>query len=141
MSKEERVELILRTARFSKYLKQQGIHAAFNLEMCDFNEVAAEVDLSETCCEIAEFGQAKDGTIMEDGKPVMGGPIFPLDNNRSEKSDYFNENQTILDMFTDVSLDDCFTVNRDGSYDEHRSFERVLTLVKAQGSKPGRPKP
>ena len=72
---------------------------------------------------------------MEDGKPVMGGPIFPLNNDRSEKSDYFNQKQTLLDMVLDASLDDCFTVNRDGSYDDNRSFERIIALVKAQGYK------
>ena len=56
LDKRARVQFIVRTAKFSKYLKSNGIKATFNLEMCDFKEVCAEINLSETSLEIAEFG-------------------------------------------------------------------------------------
>ena len=56
LDKQGRVDLALRTARFSKLMKSKGIHAQFNLEMCDYEDVKAKMDLSDTYFEIAEFG-------------------------------------------------------------------------------------
>jgi hypothetical protein len=133
LTKQERVDFTIKCAEFSKLCKSHNINAKFNLQHCDFDDVTRRIDLADTHYEIAEFGQGMDGSIMENGKVKLGGALFPL-KSQDDRSDYYGHSETILDKYKRASIDDCFTIERNGEYQDDRCFDRIIEMIKTQGA-------
>lgn len=102
LSKSERCAFTLRNFRLSKYLKKKGIHAQFNLQLCNLDDID---DVSDAYYEIAEYKENADGGL--DLAPAL--------------------TTDVLDKVVGTSIDDCFKVG-----DTHRSYDNIIALVEAQ---------
>lgn len=133
LKKEDRIKFTNLNANLSKYLKDHGIIAKFNLQISDIDDI----DIDGTYFGIAEFGESsnKKKSIADDNNNVIyAGCLFPPC--FIPDSAFYNI-QSIFDDIRDATLDDCYTLKKnfmelsiEDHFDKSRCYNVVESLIK-----------
>ena len=147
LSKDDRIEYIIKCITLKNYLDKHNIYSRFTIEECDFISIKRKINISNY--ELSIYGQNLNGKISYNGAECKGGPLHPLnneqpilDNYHQLDTDYYdmyydsNNNlqycKTLLDRHKECGIDNCFSINNKGIYDDNRCYKRIIQLIKDQ---------
>lgn len=149
LSKEDRINFTIKCALLSNYLEKNDISSKFLIQECDFVSVKKIMNIKNY--EISIYGQGLNQKILYNKEICTGGPIYPLDNESpildmyhqldTDYYDFYIDNsgnlqycKTILDKYKGCAISNCFSINKRGDYNNDRSYERIIKLIKDQSN-------
>tara|TARA_Y100000389_G_scaffold177965_1_gene190703 strand:+ start:9127 stop:10158 length:1032 start_codon:yes stop_codon:yes gene_type:complete len=149
LSKQERINFTVKCALLSNYLEENDISSKFVIQECDFISVKKIINIKNY--EISKYGQGLNQKILYNEEICNGGSIYPLDNESpildmyhqldTDYYDFYIDNsgnlqycKTILDKYKGCAISNCFSINKHGEYDDDRSYERIIKLIKDQSN-------